>query len=111
MTPTTNEGDLRRLLGLPDRGIDRIEAEMHAMPHLDGDRQHVRQIGSIETRDARQARSAAEAMQRIPGDTEAFHLAISGRFALWHFVPAAPVVRLPTCTLQRWDSANAISRR
>jgi hypothetical protein len=91
MTPNaiTTEAEFRRLLGLPERGIDRIEGEMSQKPHLAGDLRHVRQIAKAETRDARQARTAAEAMGRIPAGDEALHLAISGRFALWHFVEAA----------------------
>jgi hypothetical protein len=59
------------------------------MRRLAADLRHERQIGAIETRDERQARTAAQAMGRIPGPAEAFHLAISGRFALWDFCPAA----------------------
>ncbi len=76
IAPITNEADFRRLLGLPDRSIDRIEGELAGMPHLDSDRRHERQIGHVETRDARQARTAAEAIGRIPGPTEAFHVVI-----------------------------------
>jgi hypothetical protein len=88
-TPHTNEADFRKLSGLPERGIDQLERQMTGLPHLAGDLRHERQIGAVETRDARQARTAAAAMGRIPGPAEAFHLAISGRFALWDFCPAA----------------------
>ena len=88
-TPATTSGDFRKLLGLPERSIDRIEGEMDRKPHLPGDLRHERQTAQAETRDARQVKTATEAMARIPGPGEAFHLAISGRFALWHFVEAA----------------------
>lgn len=85
----TTEADFRRLLGLPERSIDRIEGEINGKPHLPDDLRHERQVRAVEIRDARQARTASEAMGRIPGETEAFHLAIAGKFALWHFVEAA----------------------
>ena len=113
-TPATTSGDFRKLLGLPERSIDRIEGEMNARPHLAGDLRYERIATRIETKDARQARSAVEAMGRIPGPGEAFHLAISGRFALWHFVEASLSLAgaRSTCfTSQPLDSAARISRR
>jgi hypothetical protein len=39
-------------------------------------------------RDARQARTAAEAIGRPPAEGEAVHLVIDGRYSLWDLVPA-----------------------
>lgn len=45
---------------------------------------HVRR----DFRDVRKATDTADAIDHIPWADEAIHLAVSGRFALWHIVPA-----------------------
>ena len=66
-----------------------VEAEMERLPHLSGDRRHTLRGVRRNFRDARKIKSAAEAIGELPQQDEALHLAVSGRFALWHMVPAA----------------------
>lgn len=68
--------------------IGRIENEMRLLPHLAGDRQHLAQGTRRDFKDARKCQHASEAIGRLPGPDEALHLVVSGRFALWHMVPA-----------------------
>lgn len=65
-----------------------VEREMDRLPHLPADRRHEEADVRRRFEDARQVQTASEAMKRLPGPNEAIHLAISGRFALWHMVPA-----------------------
>lgn len=104
METVTTSADLRQLLGLAVGDADRVESEMSGLPHLLTDLRLERTDSCVETRDARQAKTAAEAMRRIPEANEAFHLAISGRFALWHFVPAA--IQLAGCSIKRLHLAT-----
>lgn len=66
-----------------------VERELGDLPHLDGDRRHETNDTARTFRDARQVKTAVEAIERLPGPAEAFHLAISGRFALFDVIPAA----------------------
>lgn len=72
-----------------------IEAELGELPHLDGDRRHIAGETDRTYRNAMQAKSAAEAIGQLPGHREAYHLAISGRFALWDCVPAVLTLAAP----------------
>lgn len=68
-------------------GIALAEREMLSRPHLAADRRAgVRHKADV--RDARQAKSAAEALGELPGPDEAVHVVISGRYSLWDCVPA-----------------------
>lgn len=76
---------------MPEAGPDitaELEAEMDLLPHLQGDIQHEDEGIERECRDARKIKTAAEAMGHIPTATQAIHMVISGRFALWDLVPA-----------------------
>jgi len=81
------------------------EAESGRLPHLAGDLRHIRKNRKIEAREAVQARTAVEALGTIPGPDEAFHLVISGIFALFDFLPAVlqlaetPVTEVVIATL------------
>lgn len=70
------------------RSIAQVEAELVRLPHLGGDRRHVRQNRKAEYREAQQSRTAGEALGKIPEPDEAIHLVISGKFALWDFTSA-----------------------
>jgi hypothetical protein len=82
-----------------------IESELRRLPHLAGDRKTSRKIVRAVCRDARQIKTAAEAIGKLPGPDEALHLVVSGRFALWHVVPAVlelagvPIAELRIATL------------
>lgn len=73
-----------------DLDVVAVEAELSNLPHLDGD---IRWDEPDDTeRDficAQQSATAAAALSRLPGLNQSSHLVISGRFALWDFVPAA----------------------
>jgi hypothetical protein len=72
--------------GKPGAGRN-VEQELLSRPHLDGDRRFVRRNHKANLRDARQAKTAAEAIGQLPAPDESVHLVISGRFALWDMVP------------------------
>ena len=82
-----------------------IESELRRLPHLAGDRRQVSRTVRRDVRDARQAKTAAEAIGKLPTPDEALHLVVSGRFALWHMVPAVlelaaqPIAELRIATL------------
>jgi hypothetical protein len=86
-------------------GVGRIEAQMRAKPHLADDRRQETAGTRRAYRDARQAQTCAEAIGRLPGPDEAAHLIVSGRFALYHVIPAAlklahvPIRNLTIATL------------
>src|SRR6185312_6856805 len=65
-----------------------IESEMARLPHLSGDRRHIARKTRRSFRDVRKVKCAVEAIGTLPQVDEALHLAVSGRFALWHMVPA-----------------------
>jgi len=69
-------------------GAGSIEDQLRRLPHLKGDRQQVIHHVRRDFRDVRKTKDAAESIGHIPGPDEAIHLAVSGRFALWHVVPA-----------------------
>ena len=72
------------------RTVAKIEEELRRLPHLGGDSRHTRREHKAAMIDARAAKTAAEAMEgRLPDVDEAIHIVISGRFALFDFVPAA----------------------
>ncbi len=68
--------------------VGAIEQDLLHKPHLQADRRFSRREHKADLRDARQAKTAAEAIGKLPGPTGAVHLVISGRFALWDMVPA-----------------------
>ena len=78
-------GGIKTLDGSPT--VDDVESEMTVMPHLDNDRRIEVQGTSRSARDARQVGCAAQAINRIPNPTEAFHVVVSGKFSLWDVVP------------------------
>lgn len=86
---TTTEAEYRKALGLPPRQIDRIEAELQLLPHVDGDKRLARRAMRKRAVDARQAKDAADAIGELPGPKDSVHMLIAGKFALWDFVPAA----------------------
>jgi len=73
---------------LHSTGAGAIEDQLRRLPHLKGDQQHVIRHVRRDFRDVRKMTDAAEAINHIPWADEAIHLAVSGRFALWHIVPA-----------------------
>ena len=87
-----------------------IEQELRKLPHLDGDERC--EIRGAEHRliDARQAAIAADALSRIPGVTEDFHLINSGRFALWDFVPAVLDLAAPETIAQLYVATLGFSK-
>lgn len=70
------------------RSASVIESELNRRPHLAADRRHTQADSQRIVQDARQAKTAAEAIGCLPGPTESSHVIISGRFALWDMVPA-----------------------
>lgn len=78
----------------PRRSITQAEAErdMKALPHPDRDRRLALRVRRRQQRDARKAACAQAAIGRLPEPDEALHLLISGRFALWHIVPAIAAI-------------------
>lgn len=90
---------------LHPRGQVAIESELRRLPHLRADRRHDARLTRRLFRDARKIKSAVEAVGKIPDADEALHLVVSGRFALWHFVPAVlalaarPIEELRIATL------------
>jgi len=72
-----------------------IETQLSELPHLDSDQRYELADTDRSFRDARQAKTAIEAIQRLPGPTQAIHLAISGRFALFDLIPAALELSAP----------------
>lgn len=89
----------------PKLSVARIETELARLPHLGRDRRHETAEVRRRFHDARKAADAAEAVGRLPRADEAVHMAISGRFALWHVVPATlalagcPIAELSIATL------------
>ena len=85
-------------------GITLAEQEMKGRPHLGGDHR-LKRDHKAEVREARQAKSAADAIGELPGPGEAVHLIVAGRFALWDVVPAVldtdggPIEQLHVATL------------
>src|SRR5947209_12548495 len=77
------------LLHRPPASVLTIETELNGLPHLATDQRHVTQRTRRDFRDARKIKDAADAIRQLPKSDEAIHLAVSGRFALWHVVPAA----------------------
>lgn len=65
-----------------------IERQLKSLPHPISDRRLTTRQSRRRFRDARKEQSAVEAIGELPGPDEALHLVISGRFALWHMVPA-----------------------
>lgn len=65
-----------------------VEQQLTGLPHLQRDMKHLRRHRKLDLVDARQAKDAAESLGRIPDEGESLHMVISGRFALWDFVPA-----------------------
>lgn len=81
-----------------------IEEQLKELPHLAGDQRYEEPtVERIFRSD--QAATAAETLASIPGERQAVHLVINGRFALWDFVPAiltlarAPIEQLHLATL------------
>ena len=85
------------LLELTAPDVEEIERQLESLPHLTDDRKLMR---SIENRfkEARQAKTASELLNPMPGPREALHAIISGRFALWDFVPAACIAA--SCSIE-----------
>lgn len=87
--PTIDASDFAvELEELASPAIAQAEAEMKAMPHLQADRRL--ELPSMERSflDAQKIDQAAASIQRVPGPTEALHLVVCGKFALWDVVPA-----------------------
>lgn len=92
--PTLDLSAMPTLAGCsPD--VLQIESELSDLPHLDGDRRQEEADVTTRCRDARKEETAAAALGRIPGPREAFHLIVSGRFALWDFTPAVLSLAAP----------------
>jgi len=71
------------------RTVAAIERELQRLPHLAGDSRHNRREVKAAMIDARAMKTAAEALGgRLPDSDEGIHMVISGRFALWDYVPA-----------------------
>ena len=75
--------------GDPTEDIRQLEAEMATMPHLTADRRLELSGLARSYADCRRIDYAAEAIERLPGPTEAWHVVVCGKFALWDLVPAA----------------------
>jgi hypothetical protein len=68
--------------------VANIEAELAALPHLMADLRYVEPAGIERVYRSATAATAAETLGAIPGEGQAIHLVINGRFALWDFVGA-----------------------
>lgn len=71
------------------RSVATIEQELQRLPHLKGDRRLGRREHKAQLLDARGAKTAREALAELPGADQSVHIVISGRFALFDFVPAS----------------------
>src|SRR4051794_29655231 len=91
LTTTIPAFDLNSIALMDGCNLDvlAIETELKELPHLDGDKRFESDDVEREYRNAMQAKSAAEALGRLPAPRKAIHLAISGRFALFDCIPAA----------------------
>lgn len=94
---------------IPRVSIALCEREMMTRPHIAADRRAGLRH-QADVRDARQAKTAAEAIGELPGPGEAVHIVISGRYSLWDCVPA--VLDAGTRTIERLHVATlGFSRR
>lgn len=92
------------------RHVAKIEQELTGLPHLRRDSRFNRRENKATFLDARAAKTAAEALGKLPDDHESRHMVISGRFALFDYVPA--VLALAGCTIDRVTIATlGFSRR
>jgi hypothetical protein len=76
-----------------------IENELRALPHLTQDLAETVAQTKRRCKDARKCASALDAIKRLPARNEALHMVVSGRFALWHVVPA--VSKLCGCRIEQ----------
>src|ERR1019366_2300180 len=82
-----------------------IEQELKLLPHLPADIRHVRRERKAAFLDARAAKTAAEALgNQLPGPNHGYHLVLSGRFALFDFVPA--VLSIAGCRIDALTMAT-----
>jgi len=72
----------------PQVSASSVERELATLAHLTTDRRLADRTARRRVKDARKEESAMAAIGKLPGPTESLHLVISGRFALWHVVPA-----------------------
>lgn len=68
--------------------LGQIECQLESLPHLHDDLAWSSHDTQRAYCDARQIQTAAKAIDHIPAANEARHMIISGRFALFDFVPA-----------------------
>jgi hypothetical protein len=71
-----------------NRSVESIEQELERKPHLASDRRLCQREHKARLVEARQARTARDALAELPDAEQSVHLVISGRFALFDFVPA-----------------------
>jgi len=94
----------------PRRSVALIEAELRRLPHLTSDRRHLAAEVRHRTQDVRQTKIAADAIGSLPGPGDSLHLLVSGRFAMFHIIPAA--LTLAGCRIERLHIATlGFSRR
>lgn len=86
------------LLSPPPLSIASIESELKRLPHLSADRKITRRTRR-DFRDARRCEDATAALGRLPDPDESLHLIVSGKYALWHTVPAAIAIGGPIADL------------
>jgi hypothetical protein len=95
----------------PKPSLAGVEQELRTLPHLNGDRVYrSRRTVRRDFQDRRRALLAENVIERLPGQDEAFHMAVCGRFALWDLVPA--VAKLAGCDVAELTIATlGFSRR
>ena len=97
LDPNIPTFDLEQVPLMEGAGLDvlAIEKELGELPHLDGDERYEAPETDRQYINATRAKDAAEALGRLPGPREAFHLVIAGKFALWDFTPAVLALAAP----------------
>ena len=87
-------------------GVESIEAELAALPHLVADLRYVEPDGIERVYRSVTAATAAETLGEIPGENRAIHLVINGRFALWDFVGAILILAGEPVTIEQLHLAT-----
>ena len=80
--------DLKPLMPEADAAYLAAERAANLMPGLPVDLKHTTKAQRRQFLDIRQAKTAADLLERLPEPDEAFHCVAGGRFAMWDIVPA-----------------------
>lgn len=87
--------DDHQATALAATGVEAIERDFNHLPHLKRDQSITARERKARIVDATRCQTASEAIGAIPGANESVHIIISGKFALWDFVPAIMMMARP----------------